>query len=594
MSEHAASAREQQRALWSLLRFLRPHRLLFTVSTTLAGLNQLAGIATAGIGAVVVGLAATGASRADITPWVYALAVLVPFTAIAAWLEMWLVHDIAYRILADLRAELYRAMARLAPAYFVDRRSGDVAATAMADVETLEWFFAHTVGAVLIIAVVPPCVLAVLFWIDPWLPVLLLPLVVAVAVVPAVFAKRAARQGAQLRTALGRAGAETIDALQGLRELTIFDQKGYWFDLLQQRSQQLAAARVAFGRRDGLEAAAAAALSAFGMFTVLVAAARLTAAGTLQPALFPACVILAGAMFVPVTAMSRIVANLGNVGAAAVRVETLLHAEPTVKDRQTRPPATHIHPDLRFEDVSFRYSDDAPWVLRGVSFQVTAGETVALVGLSGSGKSTLAQLALRFWDPQQGRITLGTHDIVTFPRQSLNQHLMLLPQTTTLFDCDLRENIRLGDESADDAAVEQAARWADAEAFIQALPDGYATHAGDRGAHLSGGQRQRIALARALLRRPPVLILDESLSQLDSATEALVLARIREARAGQTTLFIAHRPATVRHCDRILLFQTGRLIADGSWQDLHEQVAAFRHLIHSQPENDHPPRGVQP
>ncbi|CAM2005484.1 ABC transporter ATP-binding protein [Acanthopleuribacter pedis] len=583
MTTDAATAKEQRRALRSLLRLLNNHRLMFTATTLLATLNQLAGIATAGMGAVVVGKAATGAPWSDLQSWVTALLVLVPITALVSWLEMWLVHDMAYRILADIRRELFQAMERLAPAYFVDQRGGDVAATAMADVETLEWFYAHTVGSLIVILLVPTCILATLFLLHPVLPWLLVPLVLAVAVIPALFANRAAQQGRTLREAVGRAGAETVDALQGLRELSMFDRKGFWFQLLEKRSQKLAAARVAFGRRDGLEGALAAAFSSLGMLTVLIAAAALVSRGELEPALYPACVVLAAAVFGPVTAVSRIVAGLGNVGAAAARVDKLLRAQPAVSDFPEQAPADTVAPTLAFKQVSFRYKTGGPDVLQDVSFRVEAGETVALVGLSGSGKSTLAQLALRFWDPTAGSIHLGGIDIKQFPRKDLNQHLMLVPQTTTLFHTSVRENIRLGSPDASDSAVTLAARAAAADGFIENLPEGYATNAGDRGAQLSGGQRQRIALARALLRRPPVLILDESLSNLDAETEAEVFARIQTKRAGQfTTLFIAHRLSTIQACDRILLFEGGRFIASGSHTELMRDNAAYHRLIEAQ------------
>lgn len=581
------------RALFSLTRILQEHRLMFSLTTILGIFNQLSSIAVAGTSAWIVGLVATQAQTSDLSTPITILLALVFASALIAWLEMWLVHDMAYRVLSSLRVRLFRALERLAPAFFVDRRVGDVSSAAMADVETLEWFYAHTVGTFLIVICVSSSVLAVLAWLHPVLALCLIPLVLAQALIPSIFAHKAAQQGKQLRSDLSVINAETIEAVQGLRDLAIFDTKARLLDRLDQRSKKLIHSQIQHGMRDGTEHALTSLISGSGFLAILALAAYLVAEGSLQPQLFPVATILAGSAFMPVMALSRIAANLGNMAAAADRVQGILTAKPSVQDAPDTTEAAQLAPRLVFDRVSFTYPKSTSQTLKAIQFTCEPGETVALVGHSGAGKSTCAQLALRFWDVADGAIRIGDRDLRELPRKTINQHIMLLSQVTHLFDTTLFENIRMSKPDADDHEVIAAAKKANAHSFIQDMPNGYQTRPGDRGTQLSGGQRQRIALARAFLADPPILILDESMAHLDTENEMFLYQSLKQHRsAHQVTLVIAHRLSTIRACDRILVLQAGQLVETGEHQALLQRNGVYANLIQAQQTDQH--QGKQP
>jgi len=225
--------------------------------------------------------------------------------------------------------------------------------------------------------------------------------------------------------------------------------------------------------------------------------------------------------------------------------------------------------EIRFENVSFRYpSRPDARALDGFDLAVRAGETVAFVGPSGAGKSTTFQLLLRFYDPSEGRIVIDGVDVARADPQAVRRRIGLVPQDTVLFAASARENIRYGRPEASDAEVEAAARAAAADGFIRGLPEGYDTFLGERGTRLSGGQRQRIAIARALLRDPPILLLDEATSALDAESERLVQEALERLMQGRTTIVIAHRLATVMEAGRIVVMDHGRIVAQGTHEEL--------------------------
>ncbi|PVA06639.1 ABC transporter transmembrane domain-containing protein [Thalassorhabdomicrobium marinisediminis] len=291
-------------------------------------------------------------------------------------------------------------------------------------------------------------------------------------------------------------------------------------------------------------------------------------------------IMVAGA----VAALTEIWSELQRAAGATERLVELLTADDAVRDPVQALPAPEVrHGAIAFENVTFRYpARPDVSALDDVSFTVSPGETVALVGPSGAGKTTIIQLLLRFYDPSSGRVTLDGQDLRDMARADFRRHIALVPQDPVIFAASARDNIRFGQLDATDAEVEAAARAAAAHDFLMALPDGYESYVGERGVMLSGGQKQRIAIARAILRDAPVLLLDEATSALDAESERAVQRAVDQLSADRTTLIVAHRLATVKKADRIIVFEDGRIAAMGTHDALVAEDGLYARLARLQ------------
>ncbi|ROO60473.1 ATP-binding cassette subfamily B protein [Micromonospora sp. Llam0] len=561
---------------------LGEHRNLIAVAYLAGVLHQLLLIASAGVGAYVVARAAAGASPGQLTGWLVLLGCLIVPLVVMNVADNTFAHVAAFRALADIRAKVFTAFERLSPGYMVERRSGDLGAAAVSDVEEIEIFFAHTLSPLAVASTVPVATTVVLASFHWSLACALLPVLLLLASVPAWLRHRAELHGRELRDSLGRMSADSTDTFQGLRELVNFGAHSQRLGLLRQQSVRLAKAKTAHGRRGGIEYAATDTIALVGILVVLVLGARLVVAGELDRSVYPVAVVLAAMAMAPVLKVTEVARELSVVASAAERINVLLDEPAPVSDLVTRPPAGSIEPHVQFDGVTFAYRSDLSPAVRDVSFEIHPGETVALVGHSGAGKSTCANLLLRFWDVTAGSVTVGGHDVRDFPQEDLRQLMTLVPQNTFLFNTTIRDNIRLGRADASDEEVEAAARDAQAHEFISGLPDGYDTVAGELGALMSGGQRQRIAIARALLKDAPILVMDEAVSNLDAASEHAVARAMEEARHGRTTLVIAHRLSTIRTADRIVVISEGRVAESGTHEELLAAGGAYVELLASQ------------
>ncbi|MFJ3440692.1 ABC transporter ATP-binding protein [Streptomyces sp. NPDC086081] len=565
-------------ALRALLPALAAHRAMTARTCAAALLEQGSLVALLTLAAHTVGTAVIE-GRAPSATAVTALVALVLVRALTTWREMDLSHDLAYRVLAVLRVRVFDGLARSAPARVAGRRSGDLAATAMADVEALEFFYAHTTAQLLASGTVLAGGSLVLAVAEPWLLAAVLPVAALLAAAPFADARTRTAHGGRTRTATARLSADTVETVDGLRELLAFGRLAERRRVLAERGRQVGDAQRAEATWEAVAAAVRDLLIVAAVLGVVAAAAQSVTSGRLHGAWAPAAMTLALSVLGPVAESARALSQAVTLRAAAARVGAAVRAPALAPPPSAPRPLPPGPLGVRLRGVRFDYGGRP--VLDGVDLAVPPGRTLALVGASGAGKSTCAHLLARFWDPSRGTVELVSGDgeavdVRDVSDPELRRAVVLVGQDTPLFHGTLAENLRLAAPEADDDELAAVARRCGVDR-IAAMD----TLVGERGATLSGGQRARIALARALLVRPRVLVLDESTAHLDNTGDAELSAALREE--GRTTIVIAHRPATIRRADRIAVLDEGRITEEGDWETLTSDPASALNRVLARP-----------
>jgi len=559
--------------LRTLLRFVRPWRTK-VVLIVLSGIGRvLSFIGVSALGALVVAAIASGRPTFAL---IVALLLAAPLAALLHWLESWMAHDMAYRLLAEMRIALFAKLDRLAPAYLLRRRSGDLVALATQDVETVEYFYAHTVGPAFVAVLIPASVLVLLACIAWPLALVLVPFLAWAGFAPVFARADIDRLGGQARGALGQLGAHVTETIQGLAELAAFQATGRRRTVFQADVAAYQEKRLALLGDLSRQTAALEVATGLGGLTVALLGAVLCAHGWFGHQWLPLLVLVSVAAFMPVAEIGQVGRQLADTIASTRRLH-VVQAEPEpITDAELPVPANLR---VRFEAVRFVYPGRIVPALDRISFDVPPGSTVALVGASGAGKSTVANLLLRFWDPEQGRITFGGTDLRRLQLDDLRRHIALVAQDTYLFNDTLEANIRLAGREVSDADVHRALERAALRDFVERLPDGLATRVGERGVQLSGGQRQRVAIARAFLKDAPILILDEATSHLDTISEQQIRAALDELMAQRTSIIIAHRLATIQNADTIIVMDAGRMVEAGTHDELLANGGVYARFV---------------
>jgi ABC-type multidrug transport system fused ATPase/permease subunit len=485
---------------------------------------------------------------------------------------------VSERFLLDLRVRFYAHLQRLPLEFFEGRRLGDVLSRLTSDIQAIESFVLSGVADALSYALRVGFFVGALFWLQ-W------DLALVALIVAPVFYVAARRTAALLKRASRekrrRSGSIGAVAEEGLANMALVQAYGreatererfHAQNLAAFRAQMTATRlRAGFGPLvELIELAGALLVMAYG--TVKLSQGALSLGGLL---VFMAYL---SKLFSPIRGLSRLTTGMFAASAAAERVIEFLDERPHVSDPPRPLAARRRRGEVRFDGVRFAYPGAVDEALRGVDLEVGPGEVLALVGRSGAGKSTVARLLLRFADPSAGRVRLDGADLRDYALDDLRANIAVVLQETLVFDATVFENIAYGRAGATRAEVQAAARAADAHEFICALPDGYETRVGQRGRRLSGGQRQRIAVARAMVRDAPVLVLDEPTTGLDASSAQRILRPLRRLMAGRATIVIAHDLLTVREATRIAVLDAGRVVDTGTHAQLLGRCALYREL----------------
>lgn len=498
--------------------------------------------------------------------------------AVFRYLERYLTHDVTFRVLSQIRVRFYRALEPLAPARLMEYQSGEILGRFVADVGTLEQFYLRVLAPPLVALAILPVVFVLLAWFGLNLAFILLGFFLAAAVVVPLVV-RLLNRGTGRRTVETRSelNIHLVDTIQGMTEIVAFDRAGWQQEQVDAPSLKYLNLQGRTAGIGGLSNALVNLAMNLAMWLILLLAIPLVTRGKLDGVYLAMLALGVLSSFEAIIPLPMVFQHLEESLAAAGRLFAITDIEPVIQDTPGPSPEPGGY-GLRVRGLHFRYNPDEPKVLEGLDFALPEGGRLAIVGPSGAGKSTLVNLLLRFWDYEEGSISLGGHEIKAYSPEDLRRFMSVVTQHTHLFNATVRENLLLAKPDADEKELIRAARDARIHEFIESLPQGYDTYVGENGFKLSGGQRQRLAIARALLKNTPILLLDEATAGLDPVTEQEVLGSIYRLMEGRTTLVITHRLADLDIMDEILVLDRGRVAERGRHGELMKQGGLYRKM----------------
>jgi ABC-type multidrug transport system fused ATPase/permease subunit len=578
--------RESLRQALDLFRYLRPYQRQFVLALLALLTSSALSLAFPYLAGSIVDAASTqvqGGKIAGVNSAALTLVGVLAVQSLVLFFHALTFARVGQRCLVDIRRDTYARLITLPMVFFAKRRVGELASRLSADLSQIEdtvvtilpQFLRQTtllIGGVSLIAVTSLKLTGIML---ASLPVL--------TVVAVIFGRRTRKLARETQDRLAETATIVEETLQGVLNVKTFTNEGYELRRYDTGLKRVlsTAMRAAWVRASFI------AFIVFALFgsivLVLWSGAKSLEAGEITFGQLTRFILyttfVAGAMGQFAELYSQIQKTVGSTQ----RVRELLRETGEVEarvDDMNAAAATRVQGDVRFENVRFTYpSREGIEVLHGIDLQATPGQKIALVGASGAGKSTLISLVLRLYEPSSGRVLVDGRDAREYPLAELRRQMSMVPQEVLLFGASIAENIAYGRPGATTAEIEAAARQANAHDFIRTFPEGYATQVGDRGIQLSGGQRQRIAIARAILRNPAILILDEATSSLDSESERLIQEALQGLMRGRTSFIIAHRLSTIRHADRILVLADGRIVESGTHEELEKiEGGVYRHL----------------
>jgi ATP-binding cassette subfamily B protein len=521
----------------------------------------------------------------DIGRWFEYLLMLVIVMALATAVRFYFVSWIGERVVADIRLAVHRNLLRLAPGFFEENRPAEITSRITVDTTIIEQVVGTTISVALRNILLGIVCTVILFVLAPKLAAYLL-LGIPVVVIPiTIIGRRVRAISKKSQDRIADVGTVTSEVLGAMKIVQAFGQQGREaerFMLATETVFTVAKSRILLR---ALMSAIVIALMFSAIIWVIWQGAVDVRAGRMTGGTIAAFVLYGGLLAGAFGALSEVYGDLLRAAGASERLNQLLSAEPEIRaPANPKPLPIPAEGRLMFEDVTFHYPTRPDTsALEGFSLAVRPKERLAVVGPSGAGKTTLFQLAQRFYDPETGRVLLDGIDLKDADPADVRQRIAMVPQETIIFAASARDNLRYGNWDATEDEIWEAARDANAEAFLRALPEGLDTYMGEGGARLSGGQRQRIAIARALLRRDaPLLLLDEATSALDAESERLVQEALDRLMGDRTTIVIAHRLATVRAADRIIVMDHGRIVEEGDHGTLTAQGGLYARLARLQ------------
>ncbi len=570
--------------LWTYAEAYRPRILLATFISVLNKVFDLAPPFLIGVAVDTVveqgdSILSSLFGLTDVMTQLWVLAAITLFVwgmeSVTDYVDQILWRNLAQSLQHDLRTETYEHVQGLEMAYFEDKSTGGLMSVLNDDVNQLERFL--DVGANDVLQLLATVVLLGIYFfvVAPgvaWLAFLPIPIIVWGSL---RFQKRMAPRYQEVREQVGVLNGQLANNLSGIATIKSFTAEGLEAERVSSGSDVYRLKNREAIRYSSLFVPLIRMAIVLGFMATLVYGGYLTVNGAIGVGVYSTLVFMTQRLLWPLTRLGQTLDLYQRAMASSRRVFGLLDTEAEMEDGDLR--LEPVHGDLRLENVVFAYKDSEP-VVNGLSLHLPAGKTSAIVGATGAGKSTLIKLLLRFYDPQQGRVTLDGHDLRSLEMSSLRRAIGLVSQDVFLFHGTVRENIAYGAPDADDEAIRRAAEVAEAHEFITDLPNGYDTVVGERGQKLSGGQRQRISIARAVLKDPPILVLDEATSAVDNETEAAIQRSLERIARGRTMILIAHRLSTIRNADRIYVLEQGRLKEQGKHEELLEHPGIYAGL----------------
>ena len=575
--------RVSKRDLLRLLSYTRPYRVRLAVALLSLLVAGALGLAFPQVVRMLIDAAFVERDSDKLNKLAVLLVGVFAAQAGFSFLRTYLLSYTGERIVADVRTQVYNHLTGLPVSFFANRRVGELTSRLASDVSVVQTVTTGSVTELLRLSLMLVGGVVIIFITNTRLSLLMLAIVPVVIVAAHFYGRYVRRLSTQVQDRLAEANSVLEETLSAIRIVQSFVREEY--ERARYKDRILDSLKLAVKR-----AVASGGFIAFiilvvysGIAVVLWFGSRMVVAGQMSAGDLIAFVLYTFFVGGAVGGMTELYGQFNQAIGATRRVFELLDTEPQIKDPDKAEPLEHVQGHVQVIDVHFTYPDDrALPVLKGVHIEAKPGEIIALVGPSGAGKSTLAALIPRFYDVSSGAILVDGHDVRSLRLRDLRGAIGVVPQETTLFGGPIRENIAYGRLGASPDEIEAVARAAHAHEFIAEFPDGYDTIVGERGVKLSGGQRQRVAIARALLKNPAILILDEATSSLDSESERLVQDALETLMQGRTTFVIAHRLSTVRRADRIIVLDEGRIVEEGTHDELLTSAGLYKRLYEIQ------------